>query len=280
MSRATNLWGDQPVPPREIRSLQIGALHFWMAGARNEVRIGLERLASEKRAAFHEEELLAPATREASPEPPEDLTWKRFTFPSSPKRLHVLPAPPDRPLILAATPPLDLRPGARVRIFVALPTWVSLRSPFDREAGVPDILQEVPVVTLSSTWFGNFAEGEMCYWLPTGARSEVGEVPVAPHLVTCPIQVANRSEESLLVDKLCLRVVYATVFEHQGRLWTDENRINYLGGGDFSRIHWTGQAPAEAPGATLLTPPRIPARTGFTAWTFERLREIPGWGGR
>lgn len=270
------LWGPHPVPHEKDHAHGFGTVRIWIHGVRNEAKLAVETLTEAAHAATEEESLLEPQGIDPAAKPPEDLTWQRFAFPAPPEELDFVPTTPDRPLILATSTALNLRPGARVRILVALPAWVSIRGPARGE--VPDVLQEVPTVTLSSTWFGIFLEGEMCYWLPTAACPDVEDVPVAPHLITCPIQIVNRSDEALHVDKICLRSIHASVFLHEGRLWTDENRINYLGGGDFSRISWSGKPPPEAAGAARLAEPREVARTGLTAWTFERLREIPGWG--
>lgn len=276
------LWGNIPLPSERNRPFTLGSARFWLGRHSHEVECGLEIPPGLPTATLHPEELEKPApppgpTSEAPP--PEDLRRRRFAFTSAPDHLRLLPRLPDRPVVLAAAPPLDLRPGSRVRLYVAVPIWGALLPPEGRGEDQPPLV-EIPSLVLSSTWFGDFAEGEMCYWLPTRAGSAPDEVPRGPHLATCPIQVTNRSTEPLLVDKLCLRVAHASLFLVGDQLWTDPNQITYLGGGDFSRIQWSGTPPPAAAGEDPLSPPRTPLARGLTAWTFDRLRGIPGLGGR
>lgn len=260
--------------------LQAGPNRLWMRSRRGEVRAAVETPKGPPRAVRHEADLATEASQLPEIASDEDrwaqldaLTWRRFAYPSPPKTFVVVPRMPDHPLVLAGETSFDLRPAARVRFYVAVPAWISLRIP----GADPEVLLEHPTSVLSSTWFGDFFEGEHCYWTPTRARTDPAKLPKAHHLVTCPIEVLNRSADPLLVDKLALRVQHVSIFQDGARLWADETKIAYLGGGEFSKIHWSGKPPREAKGATRLAAPLVPARRGLTAWTFDRIESLSGW---
>lgn len=268
-------WGAHPLSEKQPTSVEVGPLRLFLARTGSEIRIARQQRAPVDRAALSEA-ALAPAYAEPEDQGGEELDWSRYAFRSLPAAIDVLPCFPDRSVILGVDQPLTLHPGSSVRIFVTTPVWVAVVIP-GKEEGDDVTVLEVPSVTLSSTWFGDFLEGELCYWTPTRARRVHDPELVADHLVTCPIQISNQSEEPLPVDKLCLRVQHISIFEDQGHLWADETRIAYRGGGDFSRIRWTGKAPKEALGGRKLQAARVPSLTGLTAWTFAHLTRLPGW---
>jgi hypothetical protein len=261
--------------------LTIGPTRLWIHSRHGEVRVAVEAPEGPPRAVRKEADLVTEGSLLPEVTSEEDrraqlesLTWRRYVCPSPPDTFRLAPRMPDRPLILAGETLFDVRPGARVRFYVAVPAWISVRIP----GADPEVLLEHPTSVLSATWFGDFFEGEHCYWTPTRSRTDPARLPRADHLVTCPIEVTNRSEDPLVVDKLALRVQHVSIFRDGDRLWADETRIAYLGGGEFSKIHWSGKPPREAQGATRLAEPMVKARKGLTAWTFDRIGSLSGWG--
>nr|NIP60435.1 hypothetical protein [Gemmatimonadota bacterium]NIR80852.1 hypothetical protein [Gemmatimonadota bacterium]NIT89671.1 hypothetical protein [Gemmatimonadota bacterium]NIU33451.1 hypothetical protein [Gemmatimonadota bacterium]NIU37737.1 hypothetical protein [Gemmatimonadota bacterium] len=162
----------------------------------------------------------------------------------------------------------------RVRIYVRVPLWVRV----ELHGGATMRLTEIPSVILSDTWFGDFMEGELCYFQPTTARREVRPEHFDDHLAVCPILLSNRSQDPLAVEKLALRVAHLSIFRRGRELWADETRVRYRGDEAGSEIRSAHSPPSEAPDATLLTPPRTPADRGFRARTFSRLKGLSGLG--
>lgn len=271
-------WGTLPLPKPEKGALStdIGTSRLWTrTKGRDELRIAVQEGPKAKRASLDEDTLEVP---EPPPPPPEDsdlrlamltgLSWKRTIFKVLPDNLRLRPMLPDRPIVMASEYPITVWPESRVKVFVSVPTWASLRAPGEEQR---DLL-EFPTMTLSSTWFGNMSSGELCYFTPTRARVDSSQVVQGPHLVTCPISIRNASQEVLEIRRLCLRVQYFSLFHFEGRLWSDETRVTYQGGGDFSRLQWSGKPPPEAPDALLFTSPRQVSPRGLTAWTFEHFQ--------
>lgn len=207
-------------------------------------------------------------------EPSRYEDWSRWGASGSPEEIEVLPAFPDRPLVLRPENPFNLLPGARARIFVRVPLWVRVGVPGTRGG----LLLEIPSITLSDTWWGSPREGQLCYWLHILARREAPQSVFRSDRILCPLDLANRASEELPVEKILLRVGHLSIFRGEGSLWSDEVRIRYKGEAEGSELEVTDRTPPEAPGATRIMPPQSPSPRGLTARTFSRLKALPGFG--
>lgn len=197
---------------------------------------------------------------------PQDKRKKMQEMPVSLRPLF-----PERPLILRPESPLRLLAGSELVMFIRVPVYVAL---YDENARPVRLLTELPVIRLSNTWFGSMTEGEMCYWLKTRARSVPESQADEPHLCSCPIHIVNTSDEELLVDKLCLRLDPLSIYEDEGRLWSDQMNIFYKGEEKFSDLDAAGTPPAQAPAARLLSPPRKPDIPNIARRTFKALHQL------
>ena len=99
-----------------------------------------------------------------------------------------------------------------------------------------------------------------------------------PNVAICPLRLSNASVDDLEVEKIALRVAHLSLFGLEKQLWADETTIRYRGAEEGSDLRMSGKPPAEAAGAVLLTPPRIPVARGFRARTFARFINLPGFG--
>jgi hypothetical protein len=216
------------------------------------------------------------ASQDSTPpeiQPPRE-EWSRWSAPENVDEIEILPAFPDRPLVLQPEDPFHLLPGARARIFVRVPLWVRVTVPGVRGAN----LLEIPTVRLSDTWWGTPQEGQLCYWLHIMARREALPSIFRPDRIVCPVELLNRAKEDLPVEKTLLRVDHLSVFRGSSTLWSDEIRVQYKGEDEGSEIEMTGRTPPEAPGGPRLAHPRTPLAKGFSARTFARLKAFPGLG--
>lgn len=253
------VWGHHRVAGDAPSTLQIGSL--WITAQLRNDEIWLSH-GSEARG-------------EPVPSDPSEIReWTRWATSGSPEGLDILPLFPDRPLVLQPEKPFHLLPGASARIYIRVPVWVQVRITGQRGS----LLQEIPSMVLSDTWWGSFTEGEICYWLHIMARRTAPPEIFLPDRILCPVELLNQAREELPVEKILLRCQHLTVFKGEGCLWSDEVKIRYRGEEVGSVLEMSGTAPPEAAGAPLLTPPRTPPTKGFTARTFARIRGFPGLG--
>lgn len=258
-----NLWGDRLAPAAgETQRLDVGPLTIWLRGVENELWVAFTRSGEN-----------APASREL----PADVSWSRWALHEDQRHLRVSPVFPDRPLVVKPEHAFTLTRRARARIYMRVPVWVRLEA-MARPGGNPTRLTEIPTVHLSDTWWGDFLDGELAYWLTTKGRRSITPDLFEPHLVMSALQMDNVSGDDLTVDKLSLRVEHLSIYAKDGWLWAEEVRVEYNGEDEGSEIHMDDQPPAEAGGAVEISPARHQARS-FRTRTFARLKALSGWGG-
>lgn len=257
------LWGDRPKPATgQTERMEIGPLTLWIKGMENEVWLAHTWTAE------------GDASRS---EPPDETDWSRWAMHDDIQHLRILPALPDRPLVVKPEHPFTLLRRASARIYMRVPAWVRVEAVQVSGKSV-SALREIPTVQLSDTWWGDFQDGEMAYWLSTTGRRHITPELFEPHLVMSAVQLDNLSGDDLRVEKLSLRVEHLSVYEKDGWLWAEEVRVDYHGEDEGSEIHMDDEPPAEAAGARELTPARTQTKS-LKMRTFARLKALSGWGG-
>ncbi|MDF3130309.1 hypothetical protein P0Y35_13960 [Kiritimatiellaeota bacterium B1221] len=191
-------------------------------------------------------------------EAPEDVSWRRLASVDDVPAINVLPAYPNRAVVVRPEYPYNLLPGERVNIFVGVPVSVTLQSP----KGI--LLMEEPVHPLSSTWFGSPTDGELCFGMRTLARREGENLDFGPARVICPVRIRNQSKEKISFERLCLRVQYLNIYENgHRRLWANESSVMVRGDESWSRLAFASKAPAYVKNPKLLVHGKEDARGTF-----------------
>lgn len=249
-------WGVAELGDTERGSFQLGPLVFHTLSHSNELWI-----------AHH-------YTNEAEQSDGDQVPdWSRWALKKNQQSISLLPAFPDRSVVVKPDQPFRLVKGGKARVYIRVPVWCSVSLPKD----LKNPLTQLPSVILSNTWFGDFVSGELCYWISSSARREVDYGSFPPHLVICPIQLRNSSDEELLVEKIRLQVGLLSIYGDEQSLWANETRITYEGSDTVSRVEATAGTPAEASAAKLLSAPRSSQRRN-SGRTFGRLFDLPGLG--
>jgi len=199
----------------------------------------------------------------SSPEP----SWNRWATSDWEGRVRLSPGFPDRPMVVDPEHPFRIVREAEARIYVRVPLWLHL----DALGRSQTSLLRIPTVKNSDTWWGTFEAGELCYWHSTTARRCYDDTLFSPHLAMCPVQLVNRSTDSLPVEKIAIRPSYLSLYALGEQIWADETRVRYQGDAEGSQLDIGGEPPREAEGARVLAPPRMRMARGFRAMTFGRL---------
>jgi hypothetical protein len=250
------VWRDYDLPIGSEHCWEIGSLRLQARFEDSEVWLANSELTTTE----NENPSLA-----SQKEPPE---WGRWALAAPPSAITIEPEFPDKSLVVKPDNSFKLLPGVEARIFVRVPIWVKVSIP---PGGKSKLLAEYPSVVLSLTWFGTTMEGELCYWLASSIRRSISPDLFAPNLALCPVIIKNRSSEELVVDKLCLRVKWLSLYQLDSQLWSDETTISYQGTGEVSHVDVSERPPVEAKGAKLIVKPREVNKKGLAIRTFFNL---------
>jgi hypothetical protein len=251
-------WGEVDLPAAEPLLWRFGTLHLWCKKENDELWFANKYVENQ---GLTENEL---------PPPPDDAKWVRYSLSEDYKKMIFRPMLPNRPLVIKVEAPFLLKKGARARIFMRVPLWIKIEI---QNKTRMDLL-ELPTVVLSNTWFGTPTDGELCYWISSGARRIIEPDPDRPYMAICAMEVINRADEDLLVDKLCFRVEYLSLFSDGSQLWSNLTKIYFRGASEVSEIDGTGKAPTEAGSAKKISEPREDLKKSFTHRTFSVLKEL------
>jgi len=263
-------WGVHDLDGRGPVPVRVGPRDLWIEALGGEIRVCHRDIAPG--------DATLPDPTEAAPAP-DDPGWARWATPGGETTIRLVPGFPDRTLVLQPERPFRLLPHAEARILVRVPLMARFEVLLPGSSSSL-FLTEIATIRMSDTWWGDFMEGELTYWLNTKARRSIAPELHVPHMAVCAIQLKNESSVDLNVDKLAFRVAHLSLFiDADDRFWASESSVHYQGDAVGSRVEISDQPPAEAGTTALARPPRVPLARGFRARTFERLRVLPGMGG-
>jgi len=244
------IWGAHELDVNKVLKFHLGDLYLWLIHDSQELRIAHR---------YYKEEQL------------DDDLWTRWTIKEQPVIINLSPIMPDRSIIVKPENSFKLLSGSSVQIYVKIPLWIGV------QLGNKTLV-EIPSVILSNTWFGNFFEGELCYWISTGARLNLDRGKQKKYLAIAPTQLINNSNDDLPVEQLCLQVPNLTLYIDQDTIWTDDVSIYFKGLNTGSEIKLSNKAPKESHKAKLISKAREKEKSGLKSRAFASLKDLPGIG--
>ncbi|MFT5394812.1 MAG: hypothetical protein ACI8PT_005024, partial [Gammaproteobacteria bacterium] len=226
-----SFWSQHSFSENQCASFEIGPLRFWLHRTRDEWRVAQE-YGEKPNACVH--------TLDA--DVPGSADWQRWIAVTD-RRVRLVPAMPDRPVIVRPEARFAISPGASGTFYVRIPVWVRL------VVGDKDtLLSELPTILLSNSWFGAPDDGDFCYSLRTTAQRDLDAYDPQPFRARCAVHVANRSAtDELNIQRLCLRARSLSVYEHKGMLKTNDIKVDYHGEDQLPDVeHLAGPPAADA----------------------------------
>ncbi len=240
----TERWQPRTLEEGQWIRVDFGALSLVVMNHREEWRIAwLKEGAAER-----------PAASGRAEDAPADLDWQRWDHDPKDTRIAFRPAFPAMPVVARPLSVLNLSPKGEASFFVGIPACIEIMAECQ---GKMLLLTGFPVEELSKTWHGTPLAGRLGFALRTFAR-RVFEPELWPELdIVCPISIVNDGEETLPFDRLYLETDHLSVFEIDGRLWSNAARI-HVGAkdSDLSNITYAGRPAAPNENAVEVTPPR------------------------
>jgi hypothetical protein len=258
------LWDPFPIKPRAVVYASLGPLEVWLR------RLGEDWYVAHRR-----------ADPEAQPSAPRvlpssgklnDLPWSRWVSSHASERMRLVPALPDRSVVVRPRYPLNVPTGESVLFYVNIPLWVRVTVGESFELA----LSEIPSVVLSNTWFGEPTAGELCYALKTKAQRDLEELSNHPYMATCPVKVENLAPTGLDFQRICVRVEHLHVYRGLRRLWTNQVEVQFKGEDFASQINIIKYAPRLEGISERLCAAREPVERSLLKKSFSVLRSLTG----
>lgn len=233
---AASLWGRVDLSVGQSRHWQIGRRRLWL---RREEERWL--YASDMEGSGSVDAVVSEARKR------EEIPWKSIMgLAGDPPVL--LPALPDRPVLLKAPNPVQILPGASLSLVVAVPVWLRL------EAGTP--IFDLSTDRASRTWFGDPQAGESAYALEI-ADWMVGETAQKGRAhVHVPLKITNESQSLLSFQRLLVRVVHLSLYEEVGTLFTNDVSVTFRSVSQYSHLNFSDRSSLDAGNGLLLQEPR------------------------
>jgi len=140
-----------------------------------------------------------------------ELDWSTYICGSSDDAITLVPAVPDRPLVIKASQPIHIAPGATYTFFTAIPLWVQawVGKPGKR------MLFDVPTRGFSNTWFGGAMTGRLCYTSSEQVVRHAHDVRTSEGTPSayCAVEVRNNANTPLNFSKLAVFADLLRIYE-------------------------------------------------------------------
>ena len=253
-------WGDFEFVPGQTLGWQIGPKALWITRADGEWIIA----SQDGRDILDNRLTVAEAATELAG---DDAEVKRFAVRDDSRSLRLVPALPDRPLIVNTAKPFFVPSKESATLYVSVPLWFRVLL-----AGSDAQLVDTATVRPSDTWFGpDTLSGELCYASRTSARLRVENIPLRPHRAVSTVRIRNSAASTLPLEKLKVPVEHLSLFaSEEGHLWTEPLTLEREEDSEKASIRLVSRA-ARGDTTTPVAPPRRKVSKGFVLGVFGRL---------
>ncbi|MFH1841638.1 MAG: hypothetical protein ABIF77_00385 [bacterium] len=258
----TSWWGDYDLDDGATAAWQVGPFRFWLARSPREWRFACRRGDDPL------DDTLRIEVPAADDIPEDAADNRRIGFRHTQPRVKLSPRLADRPVVVNPVMPFLLPPGEELVLYISTALWLRI------EMGEP--LREfldTPLFRPSDTWFGpNTREGELCYAQKTSARLQLENLLVRPHRVLSAVQVRNRTDANLAVEKIKLPLPNMSIFgSPDGALWTEVVTFQRREAGEHAILELSKKPPSHVKEARRLSGPREEPTRGLLMRAFGGL---------
>lgn len=173
---------------------------------------------------------------------PAELVFERWDNAPKDSALRFRPTYPPMPVVARPVSILNLSPKGSASFFVGIPAWIEVVAEC---SGKMTPLRAFATEELSKTWHGSPLSGSLGYALKTYARRSFDPALWPEHDIVCAINVVNDGTEMMPFNRLYLQTDHLSVFEGEGRLWSNATRIRTDGKADAPSDVTYGARPAK-----------------------------------
>ncbi len=256
-----SVWEAVDIPQRKCLRWRFPARSIWV-----------ERVETEWHVLSHAEatrQHLAVRTAVVRSLKPRSTEWRHYLHRTG-DEMQPSPVLPDRPVVIRPDRELTLLPGQSTVFYLGIPVWFRLST----KGPPPARIFEEPLESLTRTWFGDPATGELCWGLATRLHHSLDSVDAAADLAVCPLQIENDSDTDLEFQKICIHVENLSVFRGRQRLWTNSLHVVFRGPDQVTQIEIAHEPPGFEQHLELAAAARQPSAGWNIRKTFGMLKSF------
>jgi hypothetical protein len=185
--------------------------------------------------------------------------------------LFILPALPDKPVVVKPEKEFKLLPKTSVQLLIGLPVWVQFyHSSVKKEHLILDTASKV----LSKTWLGEPDSGMIAYSLKIKAGEVLSSGQTIENHIMCPVKISNNSNTVLDFQRFLLHTDQLTIYSVENKLYTNNVHVKFKGEGIVSDLNFSSHKPDALENAKKIAEPRNPEKRGALKRSFFFIKSL------
>jgi hypothetical protein len=185
--------------------------------------------------------------------------------------LYVLPALPDKPVVVKPEKDFKLLPKTSIQLLINLPVWVQFyHSSVKKEHKILDTASKI----LSKTWLGEPDSGMIAYSLKIKAGEVLSSEHVTNNHILCLVKISNESSSVLDFQRFLLHTDQLTIYSIKNMLYTNNVHVKFKGEGITSDLNYSSNKPDTFENAKKIADPRNPDKRGALKRSFFFIKSL------
>lgn len=185
--------------------------------------------------------------------------------------LQLLPALPDKPLILKSLPKLKIMPKSALKLFLFIPISVQF---YTGKISPETLIFEKGSKQLSQAWLGETDSGTLAYSLFDSISTNLNTDISRDWKAVCPVTFENQSKTAVEPSRLSVDVTRLILYQQNGQLCTNEVILEYNGADSPIDVKFGQEKSAAFPEAELLANQRNPEEKNLLVKSYNFLKSI------
>lgn len=254
------MWDKYTIEKDKTFHWKLGHTVIWVRKIDNEWLIANESIKE-----THEQSVYS-----SDSEPPDIIKWNSIITDKS-RSLNVLPAVPDRPVIVKPRGVFKLLPGMNIQLYIHIPLWIQI---YHGSVKNENLIYEFPSIGLSSTWFGESDNGILSYTNPKEVFTHLDTTKYHQYEAICPVKITNNDSEILNFQRLLLNVEFLSIYSDGNLLFTSEINVRFKGENAIADIQYSNAAPAFLENTKQVATPRNLERKNVLKKGFHFIKSL------
>jgi len=185
--------------------------------------------------------------------------------------LTIVPAMPDKPLILISLPKCKIMPKSELKLFCFIPISIQM---YEGKAEKDKLIFEKQTQELSQAWLGATDAGTLAYSLFDSVDFKTDSSVGKAWKAVCPISFINQSKQAVEPNKLSVDATKLRIFDSEGTLCTNDVKLIYNGADSPIETNYGTAKPSVFPKAEQIAEPRNPEEKNILVIGYNFLKSI------